>query len=158
MDQEKSDSPADIEIDKRPIGVWILTIFAGVMKGLFPLAFIFLVILSKDSTLIVSLSPLALIGNIGLGAGILGSAIAAWRGSNSGRILLLIFVTLVYSLVAYNNYQEFVSAYISKVLTPLEFARVLRGVLFPALYIWYFTQHKTIQFYKPGEGLSASAE
>jgi len=156
--QANNESLDTNEIIKRPFGVWFLTIYAGILKGLIPFAFMFLVFLRGDSLGAELLPPLAVIGNLALGVGTIWSAIAAWRGSNKGRIIFLVFVALVYGLVACNNYQVLASSYIPDSLKPAAIARVIRGVLFPVFYIWYFTRQKTLIFYKSIESPASNAE
>ncbi len=126
---------------QRPLGVWILTVYAVIFRGLVPIVSAITLFAMSDEVM----TPSRFL-HWGLGIGITISATETWRGNNTARVALLILVTL-----------ETVATWIS--LTIDEWSRqvflyhfgfrdVLHLFVFPVIYIWYFTHSKTLEYYK----------
>lgn len=143
---------------QRPLGVWLLTIYAGVVKGLFPIVLMLLVWNSSDPLGSELFPMITIVGNIAIGVGIIWSALETWQGKDRGRIIFLILVTLSYGLVAYNNYQGLNSLDLSDSMERAAISRILRGFIYPALYIWYFTRPSTLSFYRQRGEVNIDAE
>lgn len=79
--------------------------------------------------------------------GVIVTAIGAWRGNDKARKSLLVFVTLHYALIALNNYWMIRSGAVPDEEQTRLWGRVLRGFLYPAVYIWYFNRRTTKAFY-----------
>jgi hypothetical protein len=125
----------------RPLGVWILTIYALVFAGLAPLLLSLFVVVSGngDPSLLLS-APISI--------GVIVSAVRAWQGKEGGRRALLIFVLLHYVLVGINNFLMINSGQVPTEEQTRLWGRVLRGFLYPAFYFWYFNRDTTREFYK----------
>lgn len=127
----------------RPTGVWILTIYALIFVGLAPLMLsIFLLVSGNGSG-----GVLGVLLSIPISIGVLTSAINAWKGSEQARRFLLVFVTLHYVLIAINNYILIRSGQVPDGEQSQLWGRILRGIIFPAIYIWYFNKRKIKDFF-----------
>jgi hypothetical protein len=74
------------------------------------------------------------------------SAIGAWKGSDKARKSLLVFVTLQV-IIAINNFMLIYSGEFTFEEQMRYWPRVLRGFIYPAVYIWYFSKNTTKEFY-----------
>ncbi|HAV77591.1 MAG TPA: hypothetical protein DCX53_09595 [Anaerolineae bacterium] len=130
-------------IKSRPTGVWILTIYALIFVGIAPfLLSIFLLITGN-----ISGTGFSIIFSLPIAIGVIASAIGAWKGSERARKSLLIIVTIHYVLVAINNYIFINSGQVPDDEQIRLWGRVLRGFIYPAVYIWYFNKYTTKEFY-----------
>lgn len=135
----------EIIIRTRPLGVWILTIyallFAGISVALGTYALLMGIAVEMGGTL-------AIIFSIVLDAIIVISAIGAWQGKETARKILLVFVTVHYVFIGINNYMLIQSGLPLPEELEVYWGRVIRGVLYPAVYIWYFTRKTTREYYQ----------
>jgi hypothetical protein len=127
----------------RPVGVWILTIYALIFAGIGPLLVLLFLLISGNAAGI----EIDVLLSLPVSIGVIISAVGAWKGSEKARKSLLIFVTLHYVLVALNNYWVINSGLIPVEEHARHWGRVLRGFIYPALYLWYFNKYTTKQFY-----------
>ena len=127
----------------RPPGVWILTIYALLFAGLAPLFLSVFLLISGNA----AGSVLGLLFSLLVSIAVIASAIGAWKGSEKARKTLLVFVTLQYVLVALNNFVLLNSGQIPEEEQTRFLGRVLRGFLYPAVYLWYFNRDTTKEFY-----------
>jgi len=127
----------------RPTGVWILTIYALIFVGIAPFLLSIFMLISGNSAgngySILLLLPI----NIG----VIISAIGAWKRSERARKSLLVLVTLHYVFIAINNYLFISSGQVPEDELTRSWGRVLRGFIYPAVYIWYFNKYTTKEFY-----------
>jgi hypothetical protein len=127
----------------RPPGVWILTVYAILLVGIAPLLLsLFLLVSGNSAGNIVNI-----LLSLPLSIGIIISAIGAWQGKENARKSLLVLVTLHYVLIAINNYLLINSGQVSDVAQTQLWGRVIRGLLYPAIYIWYFNRYIIKEFY-----------
>lgn len=89
---------------RRPVGVWIATLWAGLFAGLFPLALV-LVFYFGPARGAELMSGLQLAFSVVLGSAIIVSAIFTWRGNPTARNFLVVLVVIHYALLAYQNYR-----------------------------------------------------
>ena len=129
------------ERPERPRGVWLLTIYALSFAGVLPAGLVLFVMVGGgvDSAAVYSLL---------IAVGVILTAIGAWQGQNRARLGLMVFVTLFYVGVGLNNLLALWLGSVPEAEQTRVLGRVLRGVLFPALYIWYFTRPATTAFYR----------
>ena len=127
----------------RPTGVWILTIYALIFVGLAPLFLSIFVLITGNA----AGNEVSILLSLPIGIGVISSAVGAWRGSERSRKSLLILVTLHYVLVAINNYFLINSGQVPDDEQSRLWGRVLRGFIYPAVYIWYFNKDTTKEFY-----------
>lgn len=127
----------------RPTGIWVLTIYALLFVGLFPFLLSIFLLLSGNSE--GSVLNILLSLPISLGAAV--AAIGAWKGNEKARKALLLFVTLHYVFIAINNYILISSGQVTGDQQAVLWGRVIRGFLYPAVYIWYFNKPSTKIFY-----------
>lgn len=140
---ENITAPQIIQKTSRPIGVWILTIYALIFVGVAPsLLSIFMLISGNAAG-----NELSLLLSFPISIGVIISAIGAWRGSEKARKSLLILVTLHYVFIAINNYFMINSGQVPDEELARLWGRVLRGFIYPAVYIWYFNKSTTKAFY-----------
>ncbi len=127
----------------RPLGVWILTIYALVFVGVAPFLLSVVMLISGNA----SGNELSILLSLPISIGVLISAVGAWRGSEKARKSLLILVTLHYVFVAINNYFWINSGQVPEEEQTRLWGRVLRGFIYPVVYIWYFNRYTTKEFY-----------
>jgi len=130
----------------RPLGVWILTIYAALFDGLLPLATA-VALLFTTST---AGSPRAvdLVLPLVLSTGIIAAAIGTWRGNDRSRKALLVLITAYYVLIAVNNGIALAGQGVPTEIQIKMLGRIVRGVVYPAVYIWYFRKDSTLVFYE----------
>lgn len=127
----------------RPIGVWILTIYALIFAGIAPLLLSVFLLMSGNA----AGNEISILLSLPFSIGVITSAVGAWKGSEKARKSLLIFVTLHYALVALNNYLLINSGQVPDEEQTRLWGRVLRGFIYPAVYLWYFNKYTTKEFY-----------
>ena len=130
---------------KRPIGVWILTIWILVMAGLVPLiALAFFFINGSGFSDVYQL-----IFSVLVAIGVFISAISAWAGNKRAKFFLVVFSLVHYLLLAYQNgliaYKEIVPTD----RLALTWGRSIRSIVYSVIIIWYFyISKKTDKFYE----------
>jgi len=127
----------------RPTGVWILTIYALIFVGIAPLLLSVFMLISGNA----AGSTFSILLSLPISIGVITSAIGAWNGSEKARKALLILVTLHYVFIAINNYILINSGQVPDNEQTRLWGRVLRGFIYPAVYIWYFNKYTTKEFY-----------
>ncbi len=132
---------------KRPLGVWILTGYALLLVGLVPIA-IAVVLYASGEAQAAGVDTLDLLLPLVLGICATIAAIGAWRGNNKARIALVVLVTIHYVLIAINNLLMLSSGALPESQQISSWGRVFRGVLYPAVYFWYFRRAKTKEYYE----------
>jgi len=131
----------------RPLGVWILTIFALVFGGIFPLYFEpfdllrgYSAFYSSDDVPIVILVALLNIASMI-------ASIFTWRGSDIGRISFLILITVLFL-------RDGIRVFSWGTRIPDDIDSWLRYIVdfgFPIFCIWYFNRPSTKEFYRRDE-------
>lgn len=127
----------------RPTGVWILTIYALIFVGIAPLLLSVFMLISGNA----AGSVFSILLSLPISIGVITSAIGAWKGSEKARKSLLVLVTLHYVFIAINNYIFISSGQVPDDEQTRLWGRVLRGFIYPAVYIWYFNKYTTKEFY-----------
>lgn len=127
----------------RPIGVWILTIYALVFAGIAPLLLSLFLLISGNA----AGNVIGILLSLPVSIGVMISAVGTWKGNEKARKSLLIFVTLHYVLVAFNNYLLMNSGQVPDEEQTRLWGRILRGFIYPAVYLWYFNRYTTKEFY-----------
>jgi hypothetical protein len=127
----------------RPIGVWVLTVYALLFAGIAPLLLSLFLLVSGNS----AGNSINIFLSLPLSIGIVISAIGAWQGKETARKSLLVLVTLNYVLIALNNFIMINSGQVPEEARTQFWGPVLRGVLYPAIYIGYFNKDTTKEFY-----------
>ena len=134
---------------KRPIGVWLLTVYAGLVAGVLPLAVVIVALVTSNVFEEAGVGGLGLALSTLLNLGVIVSAIGAWRGNNNFRRALLLLITAHYVLIAVNNFTFLAAGQVPSDEQGRLWGRVLRGFLYPAIYIWYFNRSATKAFFNP---------
>lgn len=127
----------------RPTGVWLLTLYALIFVGIAPLLLSIFMLVSGNA----AGSEFSILLTLPISIGAILSAIGAWKGKEKARISLLIFVTLNYAFIAINNFLLLRSGQVPDDEQTRLWARVIRGFIYPAVYIWYFNKFTTKEFY-----------
>ena len=135
----------DLQAPKRPFGVWLLTIYALIFAGIAPLLLSIFMLISGNS----AGNTIGIFLSIALSIGIIKSTIGAWQGKEKFRKYLLILITINYVFIGLNNYLMINSGQVPSDLQNQVWGRVIRGILYPAVYIWYFNKFTTKKFYNP---------
>ena len=129
---------------KRPAGVWFLTIWDALFAGLAPISLIFIVLLNiNQANAEIGMTFLDALPSLVIEVLTIVFAILAWRGSNIGRIGLLIGAVLFYGGIAYNNINLANSGALSGSEQPLAFARFARSVFWIIVNGYYFLFSKS---------------
>ena len=121
----------------RPLGVKILTIWLGLFAGVVPIVAVLFAYQQPEVRRLLELTPLLVALSVTLGAAIIVAAIAAWRGSNTGRYALLSLSVVHYGLVAWNNF-NFATSQDLPVNSAQAWARVVRSLITIGILVWYF--------------------
>jgi hypothetical protein len=129
----------------RPLGVWLLTIYAFFFAGLAPLALAIGLFGHASSELGFGLPGLVV--SASLSVGIAAASVGAWRGIRKAKNTLILLVTIHYAVIAFNNFVFMVIGEEGMGSQAQLMGRVIRGVLYPAIYIWYFRRPFPKDFY-----------
>ena len=135
--------------ERRPFGIWALTVFAIVVNGILPIYGIILLFQDPYSYLeVVSIITIAYILITSLG--VLISSIGTLLRKNRARKTLLVFITLAYlpqiiSSLALIFYYQDPDISSTDVIQP-----ILQGVVTVAVYIWYFNRARIKKIYGVG--------
>lgn len=135
--------PFAIGKPERPFGIWIFTIYALIFAGIAPLLLSIFLLFSGNT----GGNTIGILFSIPLSIGVIITAIGAWQGNASSRKLLLILITLNYALIGINNFLELSFGEVPVEQVSRFWGRVLRGILYPAVYLWYFNRATTKAFY-----------
>jgi hypothetical protein len=128
----------------RPLGIWILTIFAMIFGGVIPLSFEPLDLLrgytaffsERDIPIITVRAFLSLF--------IVVTSILAWSGSKIGKIIFLIFVTVFFLGDGIDTYSWGTRIPSST----LVWFRYITDFTFPLICIWYFNRPSIKEFFR----------
>ena len=127
----------------RPAGVRILTIYALIFVGIVPsLLSVFMLVSGNAAG-----SEFSILVSLPISLGVIIGAIGAWKGSERGRKFLLVLITLYYVFIFVNNFLFILSGQVPDDEKIRLWGRVLRGLIYPAVYIWYFNKWTTKAFY-----------
>jgi hypothetical protein len=137
----------EAQMVKRPLGVWILTIWDGVSAGLLPVIGILILFSSTEAQAVVRLSTLDLVWSVFLGVSILAAAVGAWRGNDVARKALIGLVTVHYGILAFNNFSLVLSGIVPEGEQPLVLGRAIRSLVWIGINVWYFLSKRPRAFY-----------
>lgn len=134
----------------RPLGVWILTIYALLFATLIVFDDSFFV-LKGEAAMYASAEVPAILRWAYLNIGIIIASIIAWAGWELGRKLFLFLISIFYWAQAGGLYLRIIHPYFGK--NPMEYKinswlHFIGYILIPMLYIWYFNQPSTREFYR----------
>jgi RsiW-degrading membrane proteinase PrsW (M82 family) len=136
--------PQPTQRRRRPVGVWIATLWAGLFAGLFPLVLVlFFYFGPAGGSEVMSGTRLAL--SLALAVGIVAFAVGAWRGVPQARYALVALVVLHYGLLAYQNYQMAAAGVGVRGSTATPWARVVRSAITTAVIAGYLLLNKNAQ-------------
>lgn len=141
MELQKPDYYAGAQ---RPTGVWFFTLYALIFAGIAPLAVAIVVLLSGNQ----GLFSMSLVFSILLNASIIYYAFRTWQGNDRARKIFLVLVTANYAFIGLNNLYLLVTGQVTAADDQIRlFGRVLRGVLYPAVFLWYFNRPTVKDFF-----------
>ncbi len=139
------ESSVRAERPARPSGVSILTIWFGIAAGITPLVLTTISLtqqVDSDTTGIFACIPVA------ISAGIMFTAIGAWRGHDPSRLGFIIFVLIYYSLASFNEFSSIRMDIYRGDTIFMAIGRIVRFVAYIIINTWYFLRPKTIEFYR----------
>ena len=121
---------------RRPVGVWVATIWAGLFAGLFPLGLVLFFYFgpAKGSEI---MSGLQLLMSVVLGVGIITSAVGTWRGCPWARYALVVLIAIHYALLTYQNYQMASAGIAVRGSTAIPWVRAIRSVITATIIVGY---------------------
>jgi hypothetical protein len=133
---------------RRPVGIWIATLWCGLLDGLFPLGLVlFFYFGPANGAELMSSFQLAL--SLALSIGIIGSAVGTWRGSSGARYTLAALVVIYCALLAYQNYQLAAAGVQIRGSTLIPWGRVVREIITAAVIAGYLLLSRSAQdFFK----------
>lgn len=140
-----SEEPPPPVRPERPLGVTLLTILDGFVSGALPL--FSLVGLLRIGSAQSEATPLLFI-TILLSAGIIFTAIGAFRGHDGSRLALIVLIVLRYSLVSFNQAIPLFAGVLDAEMTLLAYGRIVRYIFWIALNVWYFLRPQTLAYYR----------
>ena len=130
---------------RRPLGVWVLTIFDALVGGLLPLLTAFAALggtapLPGGEVLAL---PLAL-----LGVATVGAAAGTWQRSNRARIALLVLLTVFYALNIFGSLFVATADFVPAAAQTKAWATVARGLFWLGLNYWYWLRPATRAWFR----------
>ena len=132
----------------RPFGVWLATGYAIIFTAFMPLFTHVWALTFPSNSGFEEITPLHLLLTAGVSIVMTIIAVQAWRGHNRARITLVILISLYYGLIAFEN-GSWLSANLNNAdLVGMFFMRMARGIVVPAIFIWYFTEPEVKRFYQ----------
>jgi len=146
--QTEQPAPEAPDIPERPLGVTLLAAAAALAAGLIPLLSTALLFIAEGGGTVSSESPLSLLAGASINLALVYFAWRTWRGSDRARKFLLVLVTLHYGLFALNNVLLLGSGQVPPRLQPRLYGGILRGLLYPVLFFWYFNRPAVKAFFK----------
>ena len=130
---------------KRPVGIWILTIYLLITAGLVPL--IVSVTFFFNGSGFISIYQLLF--SVLVALGVIISAIGAWFGNKLAKDLLIVFGLIHYLLLAYQNGYVAIREIMPADRLTLTWGRSIRSLVYAGIIIWYFRLSKrTDLFYE----------
>jgi hypothetical protein len=134
---------------RRPIGVWLLTIWVGLNAGLSPIATLVILYLREPSRL-GSFSPAYLALSVISSLAVLVSAVAAWLLPNQGRYAFVGLSISYYAMVAFNGFSIVTGDAVAEHRESLVWIRAIRAVVVAGVVAWYFLiSLRAKEFYEP---------
>ena len=138
---------------RRPIGVWILTIYA-LLFAVFNLPGDSMLVLKGEFAMFASKQIPNMLLWAYLNISIIIASILTWIGWNPGRLLFLLLITIYFMGQGAGAYLWITHPHFGK--APIgnqidSFVRFIESILIPILYVWYFNRFSTKMFYKKKE-------
>lgn len=125
--------------NRRPPGVWVLTLFAIIFGGIFPLYFEpFDLLRGYFAFYTPSDIPIIIITGI-VNILIILARILTWKGSRFGRIMFILLITLFFL-------HDGITVYLWGTRIPNNLENWIRYIIdfgFPIVCIWYFNRQST---------------
>jgi hypothetical protein len=134
----------------RPIGLWIATIWAGLLAGLFPFGLLLLFYFGPaKGAEIISVTQFAI--SAALSASIIVSAVAAWRGISIARYALVVLVLIHYGMITYQNYNMAIAGVEVRGSSAIPWVRAIRSPITGIIIAWYllFSRRARAFFHAP---------
>lgn len=130
----------------RPVGVWLLTIFDGLVAGVIPLLTVFAVL--GNGVEILPGGTMTAILLAGIGIGVIGAAVGAWQGSDRARIALLALIAIFYGLNMLANFRIATADWVPQDAQVRALATLVRSIFWVAINYWYFLRPQTRAWYR----------
>lgn len=128
----------------KPLGLYIITIFDFIAVGLIPLLMIVLVLRSAD----LELPFWAVLLSVAIPVFVMAASVWAAFGDNTGRWLLLAFVTLMSLLLIINNLILFSTGEVPRQQTLRAAGIIIRAAFWIAVNWWYFNRAHVVAYFK----------
>jgi predicted permease len=132
---------------RRPLGVWILTIWDGLFAGVFPAAGAILLYLNNEAQATLGITVITMLLSVLLGLAIVVAAVGAWGGNNRARIALVALVTVHYGFLVFNNMSLASSGVFPGTVQSKAWARALRSLIWIGINLWYFLGERPRAYY-----------
>lgn len=131
--------------DRRPLGVWLVTIFDALFAGVVPFLAAFAALggssaLPGGAALALPLAALSI--------GVVGAAVGTWQRSNRARIALLALMTLFYVLNIFASAYVATADFVPGAAQTKAWASVARGIFWLALNYWYWLRPATRAWFR----------
>jgi hypothetical protein len=120
----------------RPLGVWVLTLFNGLLGLQFLIAA--WIVLTGEEFQDMSGKLKGLIVIVPLGLLLIIQSIRAWRGSNWGRVLMVIYAIIGYGILINRNFIELQTWNGSDEIFVQTMGELVRRLLSIGINVWYF--------------------
>ncbi len=132
----------------RPLGVWIFTMYSMFYDGILPLGLAVMLLLQQDFDLTAT-NAIAVGASALLSLGVIIAAIFTWKGNPTAKLWFLILVTVYNALLVFNYGYQFYTGQIDETASFTITGRMIRGVLFPIIYWYYFNRESVKRFFRP---------
>lgn len=129
---------------ERPIGLYIMAAYDFLVVGVIPLLTFVLAVRNSEE----EFSFVLVLMSVALYFCVMGAAVWAWSGDNTGRWILLFTVTVVALLWIVNAIVVLSGSEIMSGDKPRVIGFITRGSIALALNWWYFNRQSTVAYYK----------
>lgn len=137
---------------KRPIGIWVLTIWVGLNAGLIPILTV-LALFFRDREVLELVPTSFLAGSLIASCAVFASAVAAWSGDNRGRWAFLGLTVVYYTIVAVYYSLTIASGGVGlEQRKPFLWTRPIRAVLVASVVAWYFLLNRNARAFYVQDG------
>lgn len=129
---------------ERPLGLYIMVAYDFVVVGVIPLLTFVLAVRNSEA----EVSFVVVLMSVALYFWLMGTAVWAWSGDNTGRWALLFTVTFIALQWIVNAILALSGSEIMSGDKPSVIGFISRGATALALNWWYFNRKSTVAYYK----------
>lgn len=131
--------------ERRPFGIWALTVFALVVVGILPIHRLILFLFFDPFSSLEVASVLTVAFFLIVPIGVIITSVGAWSGRNWARKAMLVLITVHFAL-------QVLDSVVRDAGSEAAGRGILESLVTVAIYIWYFNRARVKRFYGVGVG------